>query len=293
MVRSRKKAKKTLKKMKLPAIELYKFASEYLEKNGVLESNLEAKYIVSSVLGVSFSDIFLDKSISCRARDFRKIKRLLKQRTNGKPLQYVLKEQEFFGLRFYVDKRVLIPRSETELLVEKALEISKEFVKPKILDLCTGSGCIAVAIAENLDSALITASDISGKALRVAKKNARANGSNIRFYRSDLLKSIRAKFDIIVTNPPYINSRDYNELERKIIDFEPKNALDGGEDGADYIRKIVSQVNKKLFDGGYLVMEIGYDQKTLVSEFLKQNGYRNIKSFSDYSGFDRIVMARK
>lgn len=285
--------RKKLKQAKNDTIQILNFAKDYLKRNEILDSELEAKYIVSFVLGLSFPNLFLKKDFKVSAGQHKKISRMLKKRTKGVPLQYIFKQQEFYGIKFFVDKRVLIPRIETELLVEMALELAQEFESPKILDLCTGSGCIAVAVKKNMHNANVYASDKSKKALRVAKKNALANDVDIEFYQSDLLEDINNTFDIIVSNPPYINKEDYYMLDKKVLDFEPKIALFGGDDGMDFIEEIIVNAKDKLNEKGYMLFEIGYDQKAVTCSRLEKQGYCDIKSFSDYSGFDRIIVGRK
>lgn len=282
-----------MKPKKNKALNLLKYAKDYLSDKNIQDSDLEAKHIVSFVLDINHSDLFLNNSLKYHFIDFIKAKRMLKKRVKGMPLQYILKEQEFYGLKLYVDKRVLIPRSETELLVEKALNHAKEFKSPKILDLCTGSGCIAIAIEKNLSNAEVFASDKSKNALRIAKKNSKKNQAEVTFYKSDLLKDIDKSFDLIVSNPPYINKEDYNMLDKKVLDYEPKLALLGGDDGMDYIEIISKQAKQKLREKGYLLLEIGCDQKAITCECLKKYGYKDIRAFADYSNHDRIVVGRK
>ena len=191
----------------------------------------------------------------------------------GKPVQYIVKNQEFMGLDFYVDENVLIPQPDTEVLVLKTVDICKSIKnskKLKILDLCTGSGAIAIALAKILQEekvqAEIFASDISLKALEVAKKNNEKNNTNVQFILSDLFQNIDEKFDIIVSNPPYIKTKIINTLSKQVQN-EPKLALDGGEDGLDIYRKIINQALAYL--NGYLCLEIGFDQKNEVTSLIK------------------------
>ncbi len=254
------------------------------------EGELESKYIVSHVMNISFNDIFLKKKNVTKS-EFSLINRLIKKRLSGKPIQYVLGETEFYGHKFLCDKRALIPRSETELLCEKALSIAKQ--NDRVLDLCTGTGCIGITLKKENSSLDVTCSDISKKALSLAAKNAKLNNTNVSFIHSDLFDKIEAKYDIIVTNPPYINQLDYDNLDKKVLDNEPKNALVSGTDGLDLIRSIISKAGDMLNPSGYLLIEIGHDQKDRVIGLFKKNGYDEINAFSDYANFDRIVMARK
>ncbi len=275
------------------ALDILNTAILRLHSAGIDEAELDAKYIVSHVLGVPAYTLYTEKARTVNRRQKSVIDRMLKQRTAGKPLQYVIKEQAFFGLTFKVTPHVLIPRPETELLVEKALKKARELTSPDILDLCTGSGCIAVSLKANLPGARITASDISAGALRTAKSNAKLNRTDIRFVRSDLFSRLTATFDIIVTNPPYINQKDYQALDKKILDHEPKTALLGGEDGLTVIRIIIAEAITHLRPNGWLLMEIGYDQRESVEALMKKEGCLDIHTFQDYSGFDRIVIGRR
>ena len=216
----------------------------------------------------------------------------------GKPIQYIVKNQEFMGLDFYVDENVLIPQPDTEVLVLKTVDICKNLKNSqnlKILDLCTGSGAIAISLAKILQKekiqAQIYASDISLKALEVAKKNNENNKTNVKFILSDLFQNIDEKFDIIVSNPPYIKTKIINTLSKQVQN-EPKLALDGGEDGLDIYRKIINQALAYL--NGYLCLEIGFDQKNEVTRLIKENkNYENIEQMKDFSGNDRCLICKK
>ncbi len=270
-----------------------KAAAVALEAAGIEDAALEAKYIVSHVLNTDIHRIYLDKALLVAPRDKRRIARLVRRRISGVPVQYLLRSQDFYGLTFTVDRRVLIPRPETELLVETALSYLPASRPSRILDLCTGSGCIAVAMKHQRPDCDVTASDISRGALQVARKNAAQNRTHVRFIRSDLMKKIDETFNIIVSNPPYIHPADYQFLDPKVSGFEPRLALVGGEDGLTLIRRIIASAGGHLTAGGYLMLEIGFDQREAVTHLFKSNGFDEIKYFSDYVGFDRIVVGKK
>lgn len=198
-------------------------------------------------------------------------------------------------MNFYVNEDVLIPRPDTEVLVEEVIEITKRLTRPKVLDLCTGSGAIAISIAKYAQNADLFASDISKNAIEVAKKNARTNGvqDRIEFMESDLFESIpQMKFDIIVTNPPYIKKDDISKLDKE-VQSEPHMALDGGIDGLEFYRKISGKAYDYLKYNGYLCMEIGYDQKDSVIDILDyENRYSGTYSKKDLYGNDRIIVTR-
>ena len=213
----------------------------------------------------------------------------------GIPLQHITHSQEFMKMNFFVNENVLIPRPDTEVLVEEVLEIIKRLAKPNVLDLCTGSGAIAVSIAKYAQNANVYASDISEEALKVAKKNAILNkvDNRIQFFKSNLFENIpKMKFDIIVTNPPYIRSNDIKSLS-KDVQNEPIIALDGGVDGYDFYRKISNKAYEYLKYNGYLCMEIGYDQREFVMDILNyENRYNHTYSKKDLYGNDRIIVTR-
>ena len=213
----------------------------------------------------------------------------------GIPLQHITHSQEFMKMNFYVNNDVLIPRPDTEILVEEVIEITKRLTRPKILDLCTGSGAIAISIAKFAQNAIMYASDISTNALEIAKKNAKANKVEdiIEFIESDLFENIpKTKFDIIVTNPPYIKREEISKLDIEVQN-EPQIALDGGYDGLEFYRKIASKAYDFIKYNGYLCMEIGYDQKDSVIDILNyENSYSDTYSKKDLYGNDRIIVTR-
>ena len=199
------------------------------------------------------------------------------------------------GLNFYVDENVLIPQPDTEILVEKAIEIAETTQKNKILDMCTGSGCIAISLAKNINNAQIIATDISNNALNVANKNAINHNveNKIKFINSDMFNNIEEKFDIIVSNPPYIETVTINKLEIEVQN-EPHLALDGGIDGLKFYKIITNNAFKYLNENGYLLLEIGYNQQESVTQLLQDTGkYKNIETIKDLGGNYRVVIARK
>lgn len=213
---------------------------------------------------------------------------------NGTPLQYITKTQEFMKLNFKVNENVLIPRVDTEILVEEVIKIASKIKNPKILDLCTGSGAIAVSISKYINEAEVFASDISEKALNLAKENAEYNGVKVKFIKSDLFKEIEnIRFDIIVSNPPYIKTDIIKTLSRE-VKKEPIIALDGGKDGLDFYKKIIEQSKDYLKVNGYLCFEIGYDQKIDVIELIENERiYNKTYGKKDLFDNDRIVITQK
>jgi len=214
------------------------------------------------------------------------------------PIQYIMGSTEFFGLDLLVDERALIPRPETEFLVQAAIDISINQTGSgrtlKILDLCTGSGNIAISLTKHITNCKIIASDISGAALDLARQNADRCGvlSRIDFEQSDLFNGIDGFFDIIVSNPPYVARPEFSELQREVL-MEPRMALDGGEDGLDFYRKIIDEAPKHLSPGGYLALEIGYGQLDRISGMMAASrGLKFLEARKDQNNIDRIVLAQ-
>ena len=213
--------------------------------------------------------------------------------TKGVPLQHITHQQEFMKMNFYVNENVLIPRPDTEILVEEVIKIASKIKEPKILDLCTGSGAIAISIAKNVPNSEVYAIDISSKAIEVAKKNAKELNAKVKFVKSNLFNKMeKIKFDIIVSNPPYIKKDIMKSLSEE-VKKEPELALDGGTDGLDFYRKITKQAMEYLKFGSYLCYEIGYDQKDDVIEIINKHGnYSNTYSKKDLGGNDRVVVTQ-
>lgn len=259
-----------------------------LEKAGKYEKS-DVEWIIATVLNKSRAEAKLVKSFS--QKEYREIIKATQARASGKPLSSIFGYVEFYGLRFDVNKKVLSPRMETELLVEEAIKLIGN-QKLEVLDLGTGSGAIAITIAK-FTKAKVTAVDISKGALATAATNAQKNEVKVEFIESDLFNRLknRKKFDIIISNPPYIRSGDIARLDDEVKNYDPRLALDGGEDGLDFYRKIAAQAPKYLNKGGTLLLEIGQGQFSDVKKLLSENGFTNIQSKKDYSKITRIVQA--
>lgn len=265
-----------------------------LKENNIENPKLKARLLLQFVLKQKreYLIIYDNKNLNKIQEEkyFIEINKLL----NGMPLQHITHHQEFMKMSFYVNEDVLIPRPDTEILVEEIIKISKRFKAPIILDLCTGSGAIAVSLAKYIPNAKVYASDISDKALKIAKKNAIDNdvSKKINFIKSDLFENIKdIKFDIIVSNPPYIREEDIDTLDDEVRK-EPRLALDGGKDGLKFYREITRNAYQYLKNNGYLCYEIGYDQKIDVIEILEnENKYRNIYSLKDLYDNDRVIIS--
>mgnify|MGYP004586965337 FL=1 len=275
--------------------EILKKEINNLKQNNIENSTLKAKILLANILKVKKEYLLIHSEEQVKQEDKIKYENCIKELIKGKPLQYITNKQEFMGLNFYVDENVLIPQPDTEILVEKAIEIAETTQKNKILDMCTGSGCIAISLAKKINNAQITAVDISNSALNVANKNAINNNveKKIKFINSDIFNNIEEKFDIIVSNPPYIETETINKLEIEVQN-EPHVALDGGIDGLKFYKIIANNAFEYLNENGYLLLEIGYNQQNSVTQLLQDTGkYKNIETIKDLGGNYRVVIARK
>lgn len=256
---------------------------------------LEARLLIQAAGQMDEAEFFTRLSEPVWPQLEKSLERLVRQRLDGCPVAYLLGYKEFWGLPFRVNRSVLIPRPETELVVEKILTLPLS-PEPLILDIGTGSGNIAVSLAKELPSARIMATDISKRALRLAAVNARLNQvDNVRFILSNLFKAFeqsQMRFDLIVSNPPYVAQDDWQKLDRSVRDFEPKKALLAGQDGLGFIRRLVRKAGQYLQPAGFLVMEIGAGQAEEVVRLL-ETGWSHIEIDNDYAGFPRAVSARR
>ena len=269
--------------------EILKNTKERFEKAGI--DGEEAEWIFALKLAMPKSAIAGGEERILKRVEVQDIFAVVDERLTGRPLWYIFGDTDFYGYTIKVDERVLIPRRETEELVLHVVNSAAEDFQ--ILDLCTGSGAIAIAVAKELEknriNASVTASDISDGALSLAKENAEANGAKVRFLKSDLFSRIRGRYDIIVSNPPYIPTADIDGLQREIKEHEPHLALDGGADGLDYYRRIAKDAPKCLTRGGMVVLEVGDGQATEVAKLFKHAEYTII--IKDLAGKDRFVKA--
>ncbi len=248
----------------------------------------EGRFLLEDFLGMGFAQIYsqLDQEVepsSCEA-----LEAILKKREEGVPLAYILGEKSFFGHRFYVNPNVLIPRLETEFSVEELLKLPGS----SFLELGLGSGAVSISLKLARPDLKVEGVDISEEALRIAKKNAQAHHCLVNFYQSDLFDRVQGRFDLIFSNPPYIESKEIQGLEREVKDHEPILALDGGEDGLDFYRRIIEDLPDYLNPGGHLVLEIGYNQGKSVGALLEEKNF-SVKCIQDYAGFDRVLVASR
>ena len=260
-------------------------ATTKLNRAGIQSPKLKARLIMQFILDKTRQYIIVNDLLKLEEKQEEQYFNEIDKIEKGYPIEHITHQKEFMKLSFFVDENVLIPRQDTEILVEEVIEI---------LDLCTGSGAIGVSLAKYLPNCEITAVDISKKALQIAKKNAIINEveKQITFISSDLFSNLESqKFDIIVSNPPYIKRNDIENLEEQ-VKKEPLIALDGGEDGLDFYKKIIKEAHKYLVSEGYLCLEIGYNQKDEVIKLIeKEETFKNIYSKKDLYGIDRIIIA--
>ena len=267
----------------------------YLKTNGIEEPNLKSRLLMQYILNKPRQYLLVHDNETLTLRQevnyFKGIKKLIE----GIPIQHITHMQEFMRMNFFVNEDVLIPRPDTESLVEEVISIAKRIKEKKILDLCTGSGAIAISLAKYIENSAITAVDISKKALNVAKKNAINNNvqNQITFVESDLFEKIKKeKYDIIVSNPPYIRKNIIKTLDKE-VQREPRIALDGGYDGLDFYRKIINKSDEYLKFKGYLCLEIGYDQKIDVIELIEnEEKYIDTYCKKDLYENDRVIITR-
>jgi len=269
----------------------------------------EAELLFTEVLNCDRMSLYLNPGLHLDAAKRDLISSVLKRRSFGEPIQYILGETEFFGLEFKVNPDVFIPRPETEIFVETVIDIVKASTPPlragagskrqsvKALDLGTGSGCIAVSLAKFLPNLEITATDISDKAIEIAQSNARLNNvaDRVKFVKSDLFSAFSSNlraFDMIVSNPPYIPSSEIKNLQSE-VKFEPAMALDGGSDGLDFYRSIISNSPDYLKEGGFLIMEMGFDQKETIKDIFRASGdFTIVEIVKDFNSIDRVIVAQ-
>lgn len=267
-----------------------------LRAHDVPDAAPDAHLLIEHASGLDRTGYFMHGRDEMPAEKQEEYFRLITERAKRIPLQHLTGVQEFCGLQFRVSPDVLIPRQETELLVMRACSLLEGRDGARVLDMCTGSGCIAVSILHLLSGKRVgvsmTASDISAKALAIAEENARGNGMEITFARGDLFENTEGVFDLIVSNPPYIRTDVISSLMPEVRGHDPLAALDGGEDGLYFYREITRRAPEHLAEGGWLLFEIGFDQAGDVSLLMEQAGFRDITVRKDLSGLDRIVEGR-
>lgn len=266
-----------------------------LKEENISEPVLKARLLLCYILNLKKEELVIYENKEVNSKNEEEYKKNIQKLIEGYPLQYITRHQEFMKLDFYVDENVLIPRADTEITVEEVISYCKNMKKDniRILDLCTGSGVVAISIGKYIKNCEIVAVDISKNALEIAKNNAFKNGvQNITWLLSNLFDKVEGKFDIIVSNPPYIKKDVIPTLEKE-VQKEPIIALDGGQDGLDFYREIIKKAPNYLKEEGAIFLEIGYDQKEDVLDIINETKrYKEVISKKDLSGNDRMIMAK-
>ena len=290
--------------LQMTILELLNGSTNYLKGHQIENPRLNAELLLARSLNLSREELYIQLHGSLKEREKEALEKLVQRRISGEPLQYILEHQEFWSIDFKVDPRVLIPRPETELLVEQSLLILSEnsFKRvPSVLEIGTGSGAIAIALAKEVKIIFLIATDISQDALVLAKENAKSAGvqHQIKFVNGDLFGPLRPSkerklFDLILSNPPYIIRPEIGSLAKEVRDYEPIIALDGGEDGLEFYRRLISQAPFYLREEGWLLLEIGQGQSLRVSKLMEEGGhFLNPECIPDLSGIERVVKAQK
>ncbi|MFB0528128.1 MAG: peptide chain release factor N(5)-glutamine methyltransferase [bacterium] len=292
-------------------LEILDKVTRYLKRKGIPEPRIDAEVLLAHVLKIERLEIYLNLDCQVTEKELSAYKKLIERRIRREPVAFIIGHKEFMGLKFFLNRDVLIPRPETEILVEKVIEKLQNIKKsksygyerdnsPVIVDLCTGSGNIAISLARNIASCKIYATDISEGAIQVARKNAKFHNvkGKIEFLLGDLFSpleklSSNLAVDFIVSNPPYVKSKDLVLLPPE-IKKEPLSALEGGNEGLNFYQRIIPEALKYLIDGGYLIMEIGdYQGKAVVNLIKKEKQFYPPQLVKDYAGLDRVVVAQK
>lgn len=277
--------------------EALKAGEETLREAGIADAPTDARLLLWKAAGITLTEYALDPFREMEEKWTRQYLELIGRRRKRIPLQHLTGEQEFMGLSFLVNREVLIPRQDTELLAEEALKLLKPGMR--VLDLCTGSGCIIISL-ERIgtergladETSSFTGSDISPGAVRTAMANAARHQAGVRFVQSDLFEKLEGGYDLIVSNPPYIPTAVIAGLEEEVRSHDPLLALDGKEDGLHFYRRILGEADGYLNPGGWLLFEIGCDQREAVTELMERRGYRQVQAKKDLAGLDRVVIGR-
>lgn len=267
--------------------KLYETGKDRLEKAGIQEAALDARLLLEEVCRTDRNTLLVHGDRAVTEEEETRFRIFIERRSTHEPLQQITGWQEFMGLRFSVTEDVLVPRQDTETLVEEVMRYLRDGME--ILDVCTGSGCILLSLLRYSNGCRGVGCDISEKALAVAGQNAKELGISAQFIQSDLFESIEGRFEYIVSNPPYIRKDMIPTLMEEVRDHEPLIALDGGEDGLDFYRKITREATEHLYSGGMLFFEIGYDQGEAVKLLMEEEGYEEVTVSQDLAGLDRVV----
>ena len=270
-------------------------ASKTLNNSSSASSKLDSEILLSEVIKKNRQYLLLNSNEELKKENIKSFDYLVKRRKKGEPIAYLINKKEFWKQNFYINQNVLIPRPDTEILVEETLKLFNVNSKLNMLDIGTGSGCILLSILKERRNFFGTGIDISKKAINVARFNAKMHqlSNRVKFYNSDVDKFLIGKYDLVVSNPPYIKRQDLKYLEVDVKGFEPKLALDGGKDGFSKITKVISKTSTLLKRNGRFILEIGFGQKKKILNILKQNNFFINKVVKDYGKNDRCVISTK
>ena len=288
----------------MTGLEFLNWSTNRLKDHRIENPRLNAELLLARSLNLSREGLYRNLHGQLKEKERETLEKMIQRRISGEPLQYILEKQEFWSIDLKVDPRVLIPRPETELLVEQSLLILSEnsfWGVPSILEIGTGSGAIAIALAKEVKDIFLIATDISRDALVLARENAKSAGiqDQIKFVNGDLFGPLhpskeKKPFDFILSNPPYIIRHEIGSLAKEVREYEPTIALDGGEDGLEFYRHLISQAPFYLREGGWLLLEIGQNQRGMVSKLIEEEGtFLKSECVPDLSGFERVVKAQK
>jgi len=272
---------------------LSKEISLFLKRNGIEDWGFEAEQLIMSALSLTLSQLVLSQEEVSEEKE-TKIRSLAQRRIKGEPLQYIIGEWEFYSLPFIVGKGVLIPRPDTEVLVENALDFLYKKETARVIDLCSGSGCIAIAVSVNSPECEVFALEKSAEAYSYLKKNIKKNKANVKLLLGDINNTeiVEGEFDLILSNPPYIKTEAMNNLQKEVT-FEPRMALSGGEDGLDFYRIILDKWAPRLNKGGKLMVEIGFDQSEAVVALFEKANLTEITPIKDLNGVSRVIVGTR
>lgn len=259
-----------------------------LKENNFDTYSLDIEVLLMNVINFNKTQLYLNFDYSLSKEQFERFEQFFYRRLKNEPIAYIIGKCEFMGMDFLLNNDTLIPRPDTEILVEKAIEVIKENNFKNIIDIGTGSGAIAISLVKYCN-VNVDAIDINNNALEMAKQNAKLNDVSVNFIKSNIFENVKDKYDVIVSNPPYIKTDVIQTLDKNVKDYEPILALDGGENGLIFYKEITNNAYKYLNNGGYLMFEIGYDQAEEVKNIMLNNNFYNIKVVKDLAGLDRVI----
>ena len=270
-------------------------ATQILRENNIMSSKLDSEILMSKVINKDRNFIFLNLNQVIEKKSLDYFRNLVKKRSYGKPIAQLIGKKDFWKYEFQVNNKVLIPRPDTEIIIEEVLRITKNKLKLKVLDIGVGSGCIILSILKEKKDFYGIGIDVSQNCIDLSKKNTLNLGlkNKVKFFKTDVDNFNHGKYDLIISNPPYINKIDLKYLDRDVVNFEPKIALNGGIDGLSEIRKVINKSSELIKINGKLILEIGFDQKKQVKKLLKEKGFYINKVLKDYARNDRCIVSTK